>query len=539
MNAVRRVRSGIGAALTDGLLTIAGANRAALEHAPRDRVKQASLGGAILTTAGLAAVSAAVALVMAFDLELPYAAAAAVVWGVAILNLDRWLVVASPRQAHPLATLMMAVPRLSLAVVIGLVVSTPLTLQVFDAEIQTQLQQQNRQARADFDRQLSADGRFSSIPAWEEEIRALEDGVSAGSAVSVAVASDPALVRLQDDFETKDAEYTAAESAVTCELEGRPECGSGRPGDGPVTRLKIEQRDRLRAERDRLQSQLDALQASLTGSAQVAADESTRTREARLDSLRTSLAVAQGQRADEQRAFDSAVGSSDGLLARLDALQRLEDGSPTMKNAHYAVFLFLTLLECLPILFKTLLSLGRPSLYDEVIVMEDTRAKNLLRWKQKAAEAEVKLTTDAAIEAAQTHESSRLKAEVRAAELVLDAQVSLTRTAVATWKQKQKQLIEDDVDAFVSSSPAAIRVERSRRAATDQRFSAAGDRTRGSAFAQQADAAPPATAREGREQPPDERADVTLDRSSPAPRPRTPRVSLHKTYAPTFEDARS
>jgi ABC-type nitrate/sulfonate/bicarbonate transport system permease component len=142
--------------LPSTLATVAGAHRDLLERAPRDRVKQASLGGVLLTTAALAAVSCAVALTMAMRLPWPVAVAGGLLWGVGIYNLDRWLVVSTPRGA-PLRTALVSLVRIGLAVVIGAVVSTPLTLVVFDAEISAELQRMHTEDEARFEEELATD----------------------------------------------------------------------------------------------------------------------------------------------------------------------------------------------------------------------------------------------------------------------------------------------------------------------------------------------------------------------------------------------
>src|SRR3954469_9971007 len=89
-------------ALADLLLTVSGANRDVLRDAPKERTKQVAMGAVLLSTAGIAAVSASYALYMALHLWVPFALLGGFVWGLVILNLDRWLIVSSPRLATKL-----------------------------------------------------------------------------------------------------------------------------------------------------------------------------------------------------------------------------------------------------------------------------------------------------------------------------------------------------------------------------------------------------------------------------------------------------
>ncbi len=61
------------AAIAEPLLTVAGANRDVLREAPKERGKQVAMGAVLLSTAGLAAVSAGYALHLALHLWVPVA----------------------------------------------------------------------------------------------------------------------------------------------------------------------------------------------------------------------------------------------------------------------------------------------------------------------------------------------------------------------------------------------------------------------------------------------------------------------------------
>src|SRR4051794_41206543 len=113
----RKVLTGMGAAATtvvrklnrraiaDQLLTVSGANRAVLRDAPKERTKQVAMGAVLLSTAAIATVSAAYALHLALHFAWPFAVAGGMAWGLVILNLDRWLVVSTPRLKTKLGTL--------------------------------------------------------------------------------------------------------------------------------------------------------------------------------------------------------------------------------------------------------------------------------------------------------------------------------------------------------------------------------------------------------------------------------------------------
>jgi hypothetical protein len=117
----------------------AGAYQPLLKDCPTEHTKYAGLGGVILATFVLAALSAGYAIYSVFDAPL-WAFLFAVVWGLIIFNFDRFLVstmrkygVTAKRQW------MMTLPRLLLALLIGMTIARPLELKIFEKEIDVKI----------------------------------------------------------------------------------------------------------------------------------------------------------------------------------------------------------------------------------------------------------------------------------------------------------------------------------------------------------------------------------------------------------------
>ena len=114
---------------------LAGARPDVLAAAPGARARFVALGGVLLSTGGLGAVSAAFAVHMALGVWWPFAALIGLGWGFVVVNLDRMLLVGMAHDSSLRRNLVLAVPRVGLALVLGVVVATPLTLQVFHKKI--------------------------------------------------------------------------------------------------------------------------------------------------------------------------------------------------------------------------------------------------------------------------------------------------------------------------------------------------------------------------------------------------------------------
>src|SRR5687768_9331685 len=175
------------------LIWLSGADPDTLSRSPREKRKYSGLGGVVLTTACMAGLSAGFALHSGVRAPLVVAVVIALLWALAIANLDRWLVAAAGRRELWWQNLATLVPRVLLALVIGAVVSTPLVLWIFQREIQAQLTVTQQVERNTYEQKLRTDARFAVIPDLQAEVTRLQQ-VAAGSLVSDLVGKDPAVV---------------------------------------------------------------------------------------------------------------------------------------------------------------------------------------------------------------------------------------------------------------------------------------------------------------------------------------------------------
>ena len=206
----------------------AGADSQILKYAPySDHIKAAGIGGVVLATTVMATVAMGFAMHTIFgektldgvnmgnwSITIP----AALVWGIIIFNLDRFIVSTvkgDGTEAITRGELLAMLPRLVMAIIIGLTISAPLETYIFQKEI-------TREWGLSMD-QLAISKTY--------EIQQLEGQKD---------------LKNQNDYDTKKAEvesqriiYLKAVEEVNFEMNGN----SGRGGDGPETRKKEKQRD--------------------------------------------------------------------------------------------------------------------------------------------------------------------------------------------------------------------------------------------------------------------------------------------------------
>ena len=291
----------------------AGASEDILRECPySERVKYASIGGLVLGTAILAWISSTFALWSVFaktGLVGQFSALlAGVLWGLFIFNLDRF-VVSSTGKGDGTSTISLpefinALPRLAMALVIGIAVSTPLELQIFKPEIDAKIDQFASEQRQQIEAELTRE--FTDIPKLETELNRLETQV----------------------VESRE-QLRKADDQVAGEVAGR--IGSGKPGDGPSTR---EARILAQKRKEALSADSSALRD-------------------RGGVLRDSIGKLMVVRITAKQARERTVSAFDGLAMRLRAGHEVA-GAWT----EWMLRLLFILVEVAPVLFKLMIAKG-------------------------------------------------------------------------------------------------------------------------------------------------------------------------------------
>lgn len=113
-----------------------------LEKHPTEHNKYVGIGATIFFTGLFAALSGGYAMYFVFKGDAGAAFFAVVfgfIWGLAIFNMDRYIVSSINKSASSTKQMWQATPRILLAIMIGIVISRPLELKIFDKEIKERL----------------------------------------------------------------------------------------------------------------------------------------------------------------------------------------------------------------------------------------------------------------------------------------------------------------------------------------------------------------------------------------------------------------
>ncbi len=455
----------------DALAVLAGAHPDVLEAAPRARARFVALGGVLLSTGALAVLSASFAVRMALSASWPVALLIGLGWGAVIVNLDRMLLVGMAHDPSLRRNVVLAVPRIGLALVLGAVVATPLTLRVFGPEIDTEVVSIEAEAADAYKAGLESDARFRHLPALRERIAAQQAVVASGGY------ADPALEPVNDRLATEQAAYDKAVSSyqqlaakAQCEMDGT--CGTGDAGDGGAYQSANAAAEAQAAVVTAAKARLDAAVTAAEGAGARSAAQA----QAGLVADEATLAGLTAEQDRLQAAFEATNDNADGILIRLQALSRLSDRDSTLQMAHLMLSLLFVCIELLPVLMKVLLNFAPPSAYDQVTALRDHDDVEAMRLQQKVRlgveQAQAELLLMAESERVETRRQGIL-ARQHAAEAVKAAQErEATEAAEARRVERQKQVILARQEAAEARRAAEAREAAEARKAVEARRAA-------------------------------------------------------------------
>ncbi len=294
-----------------------GADISLLEKCSTEKSKYTGIGATIFFTGLFAALSGGYALYTIFD-NIWFAMLFGILWGLLIFNLDRYIVSSMRKDGKVGRELLMASPRIFLAILISIVIAKPLELKVFEKEIQPELVVMEQQVYAKQEDQLKS--RF--VP-YSDSLKA-EIEILKGEVIAKSIKRDELF------------------SIAQQEADGTG--GSKKKNLGPIYKIK-------KADADAVQTELNQL--------------ITQNQE-RVKRLENRISSNDSSMLSELTTLEK--NKRNGLAARIEALDRLTKQSNAIAWAHWFIVLLFVALETAPVFVKLISSKGP---YDNLLKIEE------------------------------------------------------------------------------------------------------------------------------------------------------------------------
>lgn len=384
------------------LWSCAGVNKAVLRQCPTDYSKYAGIGGMILFTAIMAAISGGYALYFVFN-SYEIAGLFGIFWGLLIFNLDRFIVntmYSDGKHTISWGEIKSGLPRIIMAIFLGLVISTPLEMKIFSDQIDSQLLKDN--GRRIEDAKHAYQGLYDELDKYEVQKHDLEAEVKT---------IHQRLLDAQEDLR-KEAEGSAL---------------SGKIGHGPIYKDK----ERFVYE------------------CQSAYDRWMATNQSNINRVDNDIArVKEDIRRQEEQIGKDAT--QNGFAVRYEAFE-----NATNRKDHFDLWLVSLMITLLFVIIET-----APTFLK--MMMEDGPYDDLLRAQKHKVKvladksiSDVNDAVNTCVRISTMKNEKRLEAEAIANEEIMTkiarAQAELLETAIAGWKDIELEKIRQNPSAYVVS----------------------------------------------------------------------------------------
>jgi hypothetical protein len=303
--------------ITTFFLRCSGADLSILKKCSSETSKYAGIGATIFFTGLFAAMSGAYALYTVFD-NAWIATAFGILWGLMIFNLDRYIVSSMRKEGKTAKELLIATPRILLAILISVVIAKPLELKIFEKEIEPELIVMEQQKYSEQEAQVRF--RFQST----------QDSIKR------------AVTGLQQELAAKALKRDELVRIAREEADGTG--GSKKKNLGPIYKVK-------KADADAAEAELAAL---------------TVRNQARINLYEKSLAKSDSMQHQEMIALEKS--RMNGPAARMEALSRITEESSAMAWAHWFIMLLFIAIETAPVFVKLISNKGP---YDNLLKVEE------------------------------------------------------------------------------------------------------------------------------------------------------------------------
>ncbi len=423
-----------GGFLNEFLWICAGANRSVLRQCPTEYAKYAGIGGTILFTALMAMLSGGYAFYTIFE-EVSTACFFGVFWGLLIFNLDRFMVntmYSDGKHTISKDELLGGLPRIILAIFLGIIISVPIELRIFDDKIQSQLlidrgkvgddvRNANEELYNERNRIIELRGTY------EDKLKELQTGTSDGYASRIA---------------TMERDLQVAEDKLYNETNGTGV--TKKRGYGPAAKQLQEQVDRMRLALSSLREE----ERIAKSQNQEYINRQMISTQSYIDDLDRQLNNVNSQIIQKENERDKATNALTGFTARLKALSEITDynNNTTLFIARLMIMLLFITIEIIPTLFKMMMTAGP---YDNLLRAEMHRIKVLSDKRISDINDDINTEVYISVEKNKARIESELSANKMILEKLTTTQASLLEEAIERWREEEYKKIQENPSAYI------------------------------------------------------------------------------------------
>lgn len=443
--------------LNEFLWSCAGVNKHVLRQCPSDYAKYAGIGGTILFTALMACFSGEYALSFVFGkwwIGLIFG----IFWGLLIFNLDRFIVntmYSDGKVTIGWQELKSGLPRIIMAIFLGIVISYPLELKIFDDEIQVKIEEMKSERlrgyiKVDQERVDSLELVLSHLR--ETPVSIYDVDITGGNAQLNN------LMQRQKELQASVSQENSIITNLDREIGALKRNNEEGKNDGAIQN-KLAAKRASQTKRNGFQTELRSVQAEMaviSPQVQELIRKKTVDRESNIQSLKKDIDALKTKIANADKEYKKVLDKNyNGFQAQMLAFSEMKDKKAendlvsSTQIASWLIMLLFIIIETAPTFFKMMMEDGP---YDDMLRAEKHKAKVLSEKRI----SDVNDAVNTCVQISTMKNEKRLEAETIANKDILEkiarAQSELLEVAIKKWKEEELKKVEANPSAYIMSS---------------------------------------------------------------------------------------
>jgi hypothetical protein len=425
-----------------------GADMEVLEQVPMEKNKFYGIGGTIVFTALMASFAGGYAFNTAFD-DPFLSVFFGLFWGALIFNLDRYIVssfgVGDGRKTISGQEIIEATPRLLMAFILGLVISTPLELKLFEKEINVEIaeivkEKRNNLANKDSSYVIEKANVKKEIAKLEQD----ERNAAQGSFRTLEKNETVLLIEKKKGLESElqaliNIRSRNAQNLKNCQQNPNNDCASN-SSNYIMSSNRAKEKEK---EISSIIGNIDDLNKIDNENLKALRNKN----QIEIDEKKSRIKVLDGIIDANTSSYDEVSKQYDGFMARMEAFSRLKDRYFSLKIAGFFITVLFIFIEIAPILFKMMTERGP---YDDIMDFNKHQVK--VRQMLFTSNLNEEINTEVKINSERS--AQKLEAELLSNKELLKtiamAQAEIASVAIEKWKQEQIKKAKNNPGGIIS-----------------------------------------------------------------------------------------
>lgn len=430
-----------------------GANRSILRQCPSEYAKYFGIGGTIFFTALMATFSGGYAIFTVFKNQY-IAIVLGIMWGLLIFNLDRFIVntmYSDGQVSISRREFFSGLPRIIIALFLGIVISTPLELKIFEDEINVTIQEMAAQRK---DQYIAKDQmRIDSLKMRkdlisERPLSLQDERITSNESTNILINNRKEKTSEYNQKEQEAQQLLRQISSLQQQMRTTSDSTKHRRIAASISNVRGRY-NALRQDIRRINSEISTINGQLAAQDETSNELMGKAREVRdkeLEIIQNEIDTLQSRFGKKSSIYNDMIDKEfGGFQAHMLAFSKMKEDNPSTLITSWFIMLLFIIIEIVPTVFKMMVARGP---YDDLLAAENRRLSQEARKAIDDIDTSISIYWDKNAERRETERA--LNHDIL--ERLSEAQSELMSIAIEKWREEELKKIQANPYDYIKTN---------------------------------------------------------------------------------------